>query len=66
MLDMRGKIKEYIEELEEEIERCIEWITQEKSKIIDVNELECFTMESRIETLMQVENDLKNRLEELI
>lgn len=54
--DMREKVKEYISELDKEIERC-ELILRITSDLI---------AESRLETLVEVKNDLKSRLEELI
>lgn len=60
--DMREKVKEYIGELEGEIQRCIDWVEQ------NMNSEACkvAAMESRIQTLGEVKNDLKNRLEEVI
>lgn len=60
MSDMREKVKEYVVELEEEIQRCINWVEQ------NMNSEACkvAAMESRIQTLEEVKNDLKNRLEE--
>lgn len=55
-LDMREKVKEYISELDKEIERC-ELILRNISDLI---------AESRLETLVEVRNDLKGRLEELV
>ena len=66
MPDMRDKVNEYINELEEEITTCIDWVEQEENKKIDVDEIGCLCIKSRIETLLEVKNDLKNRLEELI
>lgn len=60
--DMREKVKEYIGELEKEIQRCVDWIEE------NMNGEACkvAAMESRIQTLGEVKNDLLNRLEELI
>lgn len=55
-VNMRGKVREYIAELDEEIERC-ELILRNTSDLI---------AESRLETLVEVKNDLKNRLEESV
>ena len=67
MPDMREKVIEYVnKELEEEIARCIQWVEDEENKKIDVDEYGCLSIKSRIETLTEVQNDLKNRLEELI
>ena len=54
--DMREKVREYINELDKEIERC-ELILRNTSDLI---------AESRLETLVEVKNDLKSRLEELV
>ena len=56
--DMREKIKEYISELDVEIERCHKLAEQN----MNVTEL----MMVRTETLTEVKNDLQGRLEELI
>ena len=54
--DMRMKIKEYISELDAEIERC-ELILRNTNDLI---------AESRLETLIEVKNDLQGRLNELV
>ena len=56
--DMREKIKEYISELDVEIERCHKLAEQN----MNVTEL----MMVRTETLTEVKNDLQGRLEELV
>ena len=61
--DMREKIKEYLSELEVEIKRC--------TKIAEQNMEDDATtlaemMFARTQTLMEVKNDLKGRLDELI
>lgn len=62
MPDIREKVKEYIGELEEEIQRCVDWVEQnmngEACKVV--------AMKCKIQTLDEVKNDLKNRLEEVI
>lgn len=73
MPDMREKIKEYISEIQEEIDRCVKLI---EDKFVELGNdeakenyscgIEYAKIESRIETLGQVQNDLKNRLEEVI
>ena len=73
MPDMREKIKEYISEIQEEIDRCIKLI---EDKFVELGNdavkelyscgIEYAKIESRIETLGQVQNDLKNRLEEVL
>lgn len=59
MPDMREKVKEYIGELETEIQRCIEL---EKMESIGGS----LVIWARIEAPTEVKNDLKNRLEEVI
>lgn len=73
MPDMREKIKEYISEIQEEIDRCIKLIEDkfvelgnDTAKEIYSCGIEYAKIESRIESLSQVQNDLKNRLEEVI
>lgn len=73
MPDMREKIKEYITEIQEEIDRCVKLI---EDKFVELGSdaakeayscgIEYEKIESRIETLGQVQNDLKNRLEEVL
>lgn len=73
MPDMRAKIKEYISEIQEEIDRCVQLI---EDKFVELGNdaakevyscgIEYARIESRIETLGQVQNDLKNRLEEVL
>jgi uncharacterized protein Yka (UPF0111/DUF47 family) len=62
MPDMREKIKEYIEELDQEIQRCEDAI----SVIKMLNTSEYIALESRMIALSEVKNDLISRLEELI
>ena len=62
--DMRKKVREYIDELNEEISRC-EKLYEEVS--IDYsNPTRSLVIQCRIETLSQVKNDLESRLEELV
>lgn len=73
MPDMREKVKEYITEIQEEIDRCVKLI---EDKFVELENdvakevyscgIEYAKIESRIETLGQVQNDLENRLEEVI
>lgn len=69
MPDMRPKIQEYIGELDKEILRCISWIDENVSKSsqpqLDLI-TEIASMKTRMETLLEVRNDLQGRLEELI
>ena len=62
--DMREKVKEYIDELDEEISRC-EKLYEEVS--VDYSDpTRSLAIQCRIETLSQVKGDLESRLEELI
>ena len=68
--DMREKIKEYISELDAEIDRCI---GQAKSILSAIGgydgspiPLNYIKLVERAEVLMEVKNDLEGRLEELI
>ena len=60
--DMREKIKEYISELNQEINRCVSWIEER----MDSEACQVAAMEMRAKTLGEVVNDLESRLEELI
>ena len=60
--DMRGKIREYISELDAEYDRCMDWIEEH----MDGEACQVSAMEMRVKTLMEVKNDLENRLEELV
>lgn len=60
--DMRGKVKEYIGELDEEYARCMDWIEEH----MDGEACQVSEMEMRAKTLMEVKNDLQGRLEELV
>lgn len=73
MLDMRKKVREYIFEIQEEINRCVKSIEDkyvelgnDAAKEVYSCGIEYAKIESRIETLGQVQNDLKNRLEEVV
>ncbi len=70
---MREKVKEYISEIQGEINRCVKMIEdkfvelgtdKEKDEYSEGNEY--IAIVSRIQTLGEVQNDLKNRLEEVI
>lgn len=56
------KIKEYVIELDNEIDRCILWVEEH------MNRKACIVskMEGRIQALTEVKNDLQSRLDELI
>lgn len=61
--DMREKVKEYISELNAEIDRCHNLAEQNlQDKTTTVVEM----MTVRIQTLTEVKNDLQSRLEELV
>ena len=71
--DMREKVKEYISELDAEIDRCRKIIEEKLSNIQDNEEKEiyCFsieyiTLKTRMITLSEVKNDLQSRLDEMI
>ena len=58
---MREKIKEYIIELEKEIDRC----EKELNENVGTNDKEkLICIESRVKTLIDVKGDLESRLEE--
>ena len=60
--DMREKVREYIEELDAEYDRCMDWIEEH----MDSEACQVSEMGMRAKTLMEVKNDLGRRLEELI
>lgn len=60
--DMREKIKEYIGELDVEYERCMTWIEEH----MDGEACQVSAIEMKAKTLMEVRNDLKCILEELV
>ena len=61
--DMREKVMEYIDELDKEIERCHHLAEQNMNdEATTVAEM----MVVRVQTLMEVKNDLESRLEELV
>lgn len=62
-LDMREKVKEYMAELNAEIDRCMNFVEEH---IDDGVVCKITAMESRIETLTEVVNDLKSRLDEVL
>lgn len=61
-LDMREKVKEYILELNQEIDRCVSWIEEHT----DSEACQVAAMEMRAKTLGEVVNDLEGRLAELV
>lgn len=61
--DMREKIREYISELDTEINRC----ENELQKYYKSNgDIGVISMQNRIQVLIEVKNDLLGRLEEVI
>lgn len=62
--DMREKIKEYIGELNTEIDRLESDL--EKQMTYNVEACEITETESRLNTIIEVKNDLLGRLEEVI
>ena len=68
--DMRGKVKEYISELDVEIDRCVDEAESILAAIGDYDEKPMPTNYIRLEetakVLGEVKNDLQSRLEELI
>ena len=68
--DMREKVKEYISELDVEIERCVDEAESILAAIGDYDENPMPTnyirLEERTKVLVDVKNDLQGRLDELI
>lgn len=66
--DMREKVKEYISELDIEIDRCHKEISNLSYDEVQVraNRAEIDAYMSRARTLTEVKNDLQSRLDELI
>ena len=61
--DMREKVREYISELDKEIERCHHLAEQNMNdEATTVAEM----MVVRVQTLIEVKNDLESRLEEFV
>lgn len=58
--DMREKVKEYVDELDMEIER----LEDELEKFMHSDACTVSTIESRLQTIIEVKNDLLGRLEE--
>lgn len=63
--NMREKVKEYIRELETEIKR-LESDLEEKQMTYNVEACKVTATESRLNTIIEVKNDLLGRLEEVI
>lgn len=65
--NMREKVKEYITELDSEIKRCKKILEEDPYMEVSSNGKYRYpAIMSRINTLIEVKNDLKNRLKELI
>ena len=66
--DMREKVKEYISELDAEIDRCHKEISNLSYDEVQVraNRAEINVYQCRAKTLTEVKNDLQSRLDELI
>ena len=68
--DMREKVREYISELDVEIDRCVDETESILAAIGDYNEkpmpLNYIKLMERAKVLMEVKNDLEGRLEELV
>ena len=68
--DMREKVREYISELDVEIDRCVDEAENILAAIGDYDEKPMPTnyirLEERAKVLGEVKNDLQSRLEELI
>ena len=60
--DMRKKVREYIDELDAEYDRCMDWIEEH----MNGEACQVSAMEMRAKTLNEIKNDLQSRLEELI
>lgn len=61
-LDMRKKIREYVDELGTEIKRVEQCIIDNGDGVPNVNNM----LLARIQTLQEVMNDLQSRLEEVV
>ena len=60
--DIREKIREYIDDLDAEYDRCMDWIEEH----MNGEACQVSAMKMRAKTLMEVKNDLEGRLEELV
>lgn len=56
--DMREKVREYISELDDEIDRCMDWV----EKHMNGEACQVTAMEMRAKTLNEVKNDLQGRM----
>ena len=68
--DMRKKVREYIDELDAEYDRCIDQAESILAAIGDYDEkpmpLNYIKLMERAKVLIEVKNDLESRLEELV
>lgn len=68
--DIREKVKEYVSELDAEIDRCVDEAESILAAIGDYDEKSMPTnyirLEERAKALEEVKNDLQDRLEELV
>lgn len=71
--DMREKVKEYISELDAEIDRCTKLVEDKMKELKDSNLIASYVKgveyvrtETRLQILTEVKTDLKGRLDELI
>ena len=68
--DMREKVKEYVDELDAEYDRCIDQAESILDAIGDYDEkpmpLNYIKLMERAKVLIEVKNDLEGRLEELL
>ena len=60
--DIREKVREYIDELDTEYYRCMDWIEEH----LNGDACQVTAMKMRAKTLNEVKNDLESRLEELV
>ena len=61
--DMREKVREYIDEIDVELNRCRSWLNDNREKLGSVS---FERMYGRINALIEVKNDLQGILEEMV
>ncbi len=73
MPDMREKIRNYIDELDDEIDRLRRSTVDKLEELANATIMESYTrgieyktIESRVQTLIEVRNDLQRKLNEVI
>ena len=64
--DMREKIREYISELDKEIGKLYKVLEDMIIEPVQKDKIVYENIKSRVQTLMEVKNDLQSRLDELI